>query len=541
MLEYYLDAVKLIRSKIGKRIGILVFIQIFFIVISLVILSYYQSLTTYLGNSINIAGKNRFLTSNLIFSITEYFLEKSDISKIDNAIDQLESNILTLKQGGTISGIDLKPLPSEFSTDWDNVYQKWISLKTIITKNVLKQNQIISPIVVVTTPSFSLSTSALDKNIKTTLEAQALSLVDSSNVLVTKLGEFAKNSSQNSLFLQGFFALLNLTVTTVFVLYLARKILKPIFALITATYEVRHGNLNVLVKSKVNDDELSFLIESFNSMVASIKNYIKKQNELQKEIEKANEELKYKDQLKDEFINVAAHELRNPIQPILGLSELLRTKEIENIKRSREIDIEKIENILDIIIRNSKRLMQLEEDILDVARIETGNLILKKETINLNEMITEILREYEQKMIQNKKNLKLFYESHNNDEIIIAAGDRNRLIQVVSNLLNNGIKFTNEGNITIIVERKKDNSNNNNEIVVSIKDTGTGVDQQILPKLFTKFATKSTAEGGTGLGLFISKTIIEKHGGRIWAMNNATTINGDGKGATFAFSLPITK
>jgi nitrate/nitrite-specific signal transduction histidine kinase len=277
MLEYYLDAVKLIRSKIGKRIGILVFIQIFFIVISLVILSYYQSLTTYLGNSINIAGKNRFLTSNLIFSITEYFLEKSDISKIDNAIDQLESNILTLKQGGTISGIDLKPLPSEFSTDWDNVYQKWISLKTIITKNVLKQNQIISPIVVVTTPSFSLSTSALDKNIKTTLEAQALSLVDSSNVLVTKLGEFAKNSSQNSLFLQGFFALLNLTVTTVFVLYLARKILKPIFALITATSEVRHGNLNVLVKSKVNDDELSFLIESFNSMVASIKNYIKKQ------------------------------------------------------------------------------------------------------------------------------------------------------------------------------------------------------------------------------------------------------------------------
>jgi signal transduction histidine kinase len=541
MLEYYLDAVKLIRSKIGKRIGILVFIQIFFIVISLVILSYYQSLTTYLGNSINIAGKNRFLTSNLIFSITEYFLEKSDISKIDNAIDQLESNILTLKQGGTISGIDLKPLPSEFSTDWDNVYQKWISLKTIITKNVLKQNQIISPIVVVTTPSFSLSTSALDKNIKTTLEAQALSLVDSSNVLVTKLGEFAKNSSQNSLFLQGFFALLNLTVTTVFVFYLARKILKPIFELITATYEVRHGNLNVVVKSKVNDDELSFLIESFNSMVASIKNYIKKQNELQKEIEKANEELKYKDQLKDEFINVAAHELRNPIQPILGLSELLRTKEIENIKRSREIDIEKIENILDIIIRNSKRLMQLEEDILDVARIETGNLILKKETINLNEMITEILREYEQKMIQNKKNLKLFYESHNNDEIIIAAGDRNRLIQVVSNLLNNGIKFTNEGNITIIVERKKDNSNNNNEIVVSIKDTGTGIDQQILPKLFTKFATKSTAEGGTGLGLFISKTIIEKHGGRIWAMNNATTINGDGKGATFAFSLPITK
>ena len=183
--------------------------------------------------------------------------------------------------------------------------------------------------------------------------------------------------------------------------------------------------------------------------------------------------------------------------------------------------------------------MQLEEDILDVTRIESGTLILNKEKFNLNEMITEILREYEQKMIQNKKNLKLFYETHNNDEIIIVEGDRNRLFQVVSNLLNNAIKFTNEGSITIIVERKEDN-NDNDEIVVSIKDTGTGIHPEILPKLFTKFVTKSTTEGGTGLGLFISKSIVERHGGRIWAINNAT-INGDGKGSTFAFSLPITK
>ena len=536
MLKYSADAFKLIRSKIGRRIGILVFIQIFFIVTSLLILSYYQSQMTYLGNSINIAGKNRFLTSNLMFSTAEYFMENSsDTSKIDTAIDQLESNILTLKDGGKISGVDLKPLPSEFSKDWDNIYQKWILLKTILTKNVLKQNQIISPIVVVTTPSFSSSSLSIDKNIKTTLEAEALSLVDSSNVLVTKLGEFAKDSSQNSIFLQRLFAVLNIGVTAAFVFYLVRKILKPIFALTTATSEVSHGNLDVAVKSKGND-ELSRLSESFNLMVNSIRNYIKKQNELQKEIEKANEELKYKDKLKDEFINVAAHELRNPIQPILGLSEILRNKEIENIKMSSEIDIEKIENILDIIIRNSKRLMQLEEDILDVARIENGTLILNKEKFNLNEMITEILREYEQKMIQNKKNLKLFYESHNKDEIIIVEGDRNRLFQVVSNLLNNAIKFTNEGSITIIVERKEDN-NDNDEIVVSIKDTGTGIHPEILPKLFTKFATKSTIEGGTGLGLFISKSIVERHGGRIWAINNAT-IDGDGKGSTFAFSLP---
>src|SRR5215217_4166573 len=547
MPKYSADAFKLIRSRIGRRIGLLVFIQIFFIITSLSILYYYQSQMTYLGNSINIAGKNRFLTSNLMFSTAEYFMmeNSNETSKIDIAIDQLESNILILKNGGHISGIDLKPLPPEFSRDWDNIYQKWILLKTILTKNVLKQNQIISPVVgvvtsaAITPPSFSSSSISIEENIKTTLEAEALSLVDSSNVLVTKLGEFAKDSSQNSLFLQRLFAVLNIGVTTAFVLYLVRKILKPIFALTRATIEVKKGNLDVLVKNKVNDDELSSLIESFNSMVTSIKNYIKKQNQLTKELENANKDLEYRDQLKDEFINIAAHELRNPIQPILGLSELLRTKEIENIKNSGEIDIEKIENILDIIIRNSKRLMQLEEEILDITRIESGTLTLNKEKINLNEMITESLRDYEQKMIHNKKNLKLSYKFYNNDEIIIEA-DRSRFYQIICNLLNNAFKFTNEGSITIIVERKKDNSDNDNEVVVSIKDTGTGIDLEILPKLFTKFATKSTTEGGTGLGLYISKSIIERHGGRIWAINNAT-INGDGKGSTFAFSLPINK
>jgi signal transduction histidine kinase len=264
-------------------------------------------------------------------------------------------------------------------------------------------------------------------------------------------------------------------------------------------------------------------------MVTSIKNYIKKQNELKKDIEKANEELKYRDKLKDEFINVAAHELRNPIQPILGLSELLR---------DRATDIVKDEEILDIIIRNSKRLLKLTEDVLDVAKIESGNLTLNKEEFNLKEMITEILREYEQKIIQKKKNVKLFYEYHNNDEMFVVEGDRNRLCQVISNLLNNAIKFTNEGSITILVERKKDNSEND-EIVVSIKDTGTGIDSEILPKLFTKFATKSTTEGGTGLGLFISKSIVEMHGGKIWATNNNVDNEIESKGSTFAFTLPI--
>jgi len=155
-----------------------------------------------------------------------------------------------------------------------------------------------------------------------------------------------------------------------------------------------------VVKSKDNNgDELSFLSESFNSMVTSIKNYIKKQNQLTKDLEKANEELKYRDQLKDEFIHVAAHELKTPIQPILGLCELLR---------DRKTDIEKDEEILDIIIRNSKRLMKLAEDILNVARIESGSFFLKKEMFDINEFIAEIMNDIEEKIVENKKNINIF-------------------------------------------------------------------------------------------------------------------------------------
>ena len=550
MLEYSADAFKLLRSKIGRRIVILVFIQIFFIIISLIIVSYYQSQMTYLGNSINMAGKNRFLSSNLMYDTAEFFLgNSSDISNINSGIKELETNILTLKQGGKISDIELKPLPDEFSNDWDNIYQKWILLKTTLTNNILKESQTRSSMVVkvvaseTSAPSsLSLSSSSssspsseseINNIIKTIKERGVLPLVNSSNVLVTKLGEYAKDSSQYSIFLQILFAVLNIGVITAFILYIIRKLLKPIFALTNATSQIKSGNLNVVVKSKVNGDELSFLSESFNSMVTAIKNYIKKQNQLTKQLEKANEELKYRDQLKDEFIHVAAHELKTPIQPILGLCELLR---------DRKTDIVKDEEILDVIIRNSKRLMKLAEDILNVARIESGSFFLKKERFDIGEMISEIMNDIEEKIVENKKNIKLLFElyngnNNNNNNKIIVEADRNRLCQVISNILNNAIKFTDEGSITVIVETKKIN-NNSNKVIVSIKDTGTGIDSEILPKLFTKFATTSSIAGGTGLGLFISKSIIEMHGGSIWAFNNDEK-NKDDRGSTFTFSLPV--
>jgi len=531
MLKHDANAFRLIHSKIALKIAILVVIQIIFIITSFSILSYYESQGTYLGNSINIAGKNRFLTSNLMLHLSEYFFESNGndiskinhISKINSAIDQLETNILALRQGGKVSDVDLKPLPSEFFDDWNIIYQKWVSLKTTLTNNIIKPNEQINS-------EATATATTTDKDIKTTLDTRALSLVDSSNALVTKLGKYAGNTSQNSMFLQTIFAFLNIVVAAI-VLYLVMRILKPIFALTTATSEISRGNLDVSVKSRGNNDELSVLTDSFNFMVNSIKKYVNKQNELTRKLKDANEELKNNDRLKDEFINVAAHELRSPIQPILGLSEFLRSnkgRENNNSSNSAAMSLEKEEELLDVIVRNSKRLRQLAEDILDVAKIEGGSLFLKKEKFNIKEMITEILSEYEQK-IKNIKNIKLSYYSQGNDSITIEA-DRSRLCQVIYNLLSNAVKFTNDGSITVIAEKK---DKDDNFILLSIRDTGTGIDSEMLPKLFTKFATKSQT-GGTGLGLFISKSIIERHGGKMWAENNS-----DGKGATFAFSLPI--
>ena len=514
MLKYYTNNFEFIHSKIGSKIVVFVFILIILVITSFIIFSYYQSQMTYLGNSINIAGKNRFLTSNLLYGVSEYLLKDNtkNISKINSAINQLESNVLALKQGGNIVGIDLKSLPTEFSDDWNKIYHKWISLKTIIANNIIK--------------SSDENMGSIDKLTQRKIETEALSLVNLSNILVTKLGEYVRNNSENLLFNQRVFIILDLVVIAAFVFYLTRKILKPILSLTSAISEVNRETHNVIAQSKGNNnnDELSLIGNSFNYMVNFIKN-IKKEDELIKELKKENEELKVHDKIQKEFINVAAHEMKTPIQPIMVFSELLSQERINNKEKEKEY--------LDIILRNSKRLMQLSENVLGVTRIEGGSFFINKEKFNLKELITEILREYEQTIQNKKKNLKLIYESSEINQIIIEA-DRNRLCQVIHNLLKNAIQFTKEGRITVIVERKKDNTNGRgDEILVSIKDTGTGIHTEVLPKLFTKFATK-TMIGGTGLGLFISKSIIEMHGGRIWATNNK-----EGVGATITFTLPI--
>lgn len=231
----------------------------------------------------------------------------------------------------------------------------------------------------------------------------------------------------------------------------------------------------------------------------------------------ANERLEAHDKMQTEFINIAAHELRSPIQPVLGLSDVLRSK----IKDPEQL------GLLDVMIRNAKRLQRLAEDILDVTRIEGNALKLNKEMFNLNEIILQSIQDRRNHVQIANENMRIIYEPGEDDFMVVA--DKGRLTQVIANILDNAVKFTKEGTVSIKAQKK-----NNKEVTVSIEDTGTGIDPQIFSRLFSKFAAKSEI-GGTGLGLFIAKSIIEAHGGKIWAENNA-----NGRGARFNISLQTT-
>jgi two-component system, OmpR family, sensor histidine kinase VicK len=234
-------------------------------------------------------------------------------------------------------------------------------------------------------------------------------------------------------------------------------------------------------------------------------------------------ELKQADILKTEFIDIAAHELRTPTQSIIGYCEML------------EAFPDKKEDFLTPIKRNAERLYKLTQDILDVAKIESNSLKLHIEKVELNETLEESVREFFSKPSKIKKNVKVNFNANNqSNNKIFAFADKNRIQQVIFNLLDNASKFTEKGEINISIEKENDN----NYAKIRIQDTGTGIDSDILPRLFEKFATKS--DRGTGLGLYISKNILEAHGGKIWTENNNNNNNtNDSKGTVFIFTLPL--
>ena len=493
------------KSKVILKITLLVLVEISLICGSFYILTYYQSQGTSIGKSINAAGKNRYLTSFSLFE-TEKFLDgSSNILTLKTGIDNLESNIEALTYGGAISGANIKSIPPDFSGYLNNVMRDFSAYKALILGKIIGGSQ-----------GSQVYTSETVPALKKSVESTAANLVRSSDILVTALGSYADNNSQNLIILQIFLAVLNIGIL-ILILYLVTRILRPISLLTLATREIKKGNLSYQVEQK-SKDELGELTDSFNSMISSIRIYIDEQRRLSNELKTANDEIAQRERMKDEFINVAAHEMRTPVQPILGLSELLKSKKQNNVtERDREE-----EELLDMIISNAKRLLLLEENILDVSRLENKILKISKEQCDLAEIISNAIHDAENQIDKNMVELR--YIPTESKTLLYA--DRAKLTQVVSNLLNNAIKVTKSGVITVNLEK------DDNQAIVSVKDTGPGIDPAVESKLFMKFVTSSSS--GTGLGLFISKSIVEAHGGTISAFNNT-----NGNGATFTFTLPL--
>jgi signal transduction histidine kinase len=259
--------------------------------------------------------------------------------------------------------------------------------------------------------------------------------------------------------------------------------------------------------------------ESTVSSLSSIFEILWRQIDLYEELRDVYKELEIRDEAQKEFIAIAAHELRNPIQPILGISEILHSK----------TEYSKNNEYLDVIVRNARKLHKLAEDILNVTKIEKQSFKLNKEGFRIKELILNAIQECYNQIGRIDGNINILYKPLDKEfDTILINGDKGKLSQVITNLIINAIKFIKkeDGLITITGERK------DNQIFLSIKDNGTGISTEIFPNLFSKYVSKSNM--GTGLGLYISKSIIEAHGGKIWAKNNE-----DGKGATLSFSLPV--
>ena len=330
----------------------------------------------------------------------------------------------------------------------------------------------------------------------------------------------------------------------------------------------KQDSLAMEIKDGTRDDLYNTIgLTTYSNSKSTIASYcaivenLYEQNQLYMQLRDAYQRVENTNSMQREFINVAAHELRTPIQSVLGYTELLLEGETDDRKKQALIRI----------LHQSERLRKLASDILDVARIEGKTFRLTMKPLNLNSVIANIIKDYVNRLENYKSHeitakklsnvnvsnddkrskygktmiTKLLFKSKLKDEEhILIEADKERLTQVIDNILDNAFKFTDaEGSVTVTLVKQEAHSpprkpqlgeqiEQQQYANIIIRDTGTGIDPQILPRLFSKFATKS--HRGTGLGLHISKNIIEAHGGKIWAENN-----GNGKGATFTIALPL--
>ena len=360
--------------------------------------------------------------------------------------------------------------------------------------------------------------------------------------------------------------------------------------LLAKTDELREVNeslhlLNKEIKKKTEEIRLhkkgfkgieTDLIEANDQLAETNEKFALTNKELAKvnrDLVVANEQIRQLVLKQKEFLDITGHELKTPIQSISGNFELIEKdipsllqnslnnkdnsiKEFEDLVKDKP-RLEQFTNRFMSVFRNSQRLEKLVTGILAISQIENNRLHLNKESFNLNEKIQNVIKD-----VLTKTDLNLLHANsptpidivfEQRDDPLIVFADKIKIFEVLSNLLNNAINFSNDESITISAIQSQNNGSvanhvnfknphdgkinikkeqDNELVIVSIKDKGKGIEEEILPRLFNKFVTKSNQ--GTGLGLYISKCIIEAHGGKIWAHNNK-----DEKGANFSFSLPL--
>jgi signal transduction histidine kinase len=515
-----------LKDRIIFKLAILIGIEVLLVVGSFGISTYIESQSTAIGNTINLAGKNRYLTSNLLLQFEKVNDGSAQIESLRNASDALDENISFLRSGGNVSpssfspsassdDIFLTPLSSKYFGKWNEINENRIALNLYAgllgqsdnTNGASSANGSTSE----PQPTSSFITPTEFFNDMTSIESTASQLIASSDDLTHQLSEDDRMNSQNLVSMQTIFIIAIILVGSI-ILYVMKRLLQPLDLIIEATKEVRKGNLSIAPIANCNGrDEIGILAASFNSMINQLAEY----NRMQKQ-----------------FISIASHELRTPLQPILGLSDVLR---------SRVGDNEEARQLADKIFYNAKRLQSIIDNVLEATRIEKQLTSLNKERVDVNDLLDYVIKDARYQVSTSNKNirLELFIDGdHNRDDrsdiaeddvpkAIFIDADRARITQVFTNLLNNAIKFTAEGVISITLKQQTDTK----RVVLLIKDTGAGIPSERFARLFARFGTESVT--GTGLGLFISKSIVEAHGGTIWGQNNE-----DGIGATFGFTLP---
>jgi PAS domain S-box-containing protein len=608
----------MMRLSVAVKMGIVLGLELLLILGSFGYLVYFENTNSLIGNAINIAGKNRYLTATVLLQTQYYVSGTAGKAAVETSLANLKANIFLLENGGVSDQANVSPLAPQFQTEWDDIYQNYLALEAE-TNRVLAVDIASGEI-----PAITPQINAGNK------------LVKSSDLLVSDMGESVQENSTRLVSIQVALGMLNVAVVLI-IFYLVLWIIRPIKSLTKAASEVSRGNLDVQVPSKSND-ELGELAETFNKMSRSVRlsaislmeqkkkyqllydtapdlyrsvdkngilldcnsaylkhlGYERKEEVIGKSIfestaesslqamqqslriwqetgvvdnreirlkrkdgstfpallsastiydengevagsntciidvteihnakerlEEANKKLIELDRMKTDFISIASHELRTPIQPILGFAELAKKGSIA------------YERANDMIIFQAKRLLRLASDILDTTRLDDDKMVLEKEKFSVNEVIRGLV-DGRINGGQVKLNLNLCSD---NDAIVSA--DISRIVQTISNIFENAIKFTQKGSIelrTRLVGKAPDSSKKYVEILIS--DTGPGIPAGVLPRLFNKFATLSVNRGtdnGTGLGLYICRGIARAHGGLIIAGNNLAG------GAAFKIWLP---